>query len=259
MGLTITQEEPAQATYHGPSCCVYLLADKKTIVKSGSATRVAEAEAMKLVRERTTIPVPEVYNVHQDKETGHVQIVMEFIEGDRLDQVWDNYTEEERKTITTQLRNYFDELRQIKGSFIGSVDGSACEDPHFEDYPGISGPYTDEAAFNRGLVKAWSMDHEEDSYTQILCQILEKTMKDHGVVMTHNDLDPRNIIVRGSEVVGIIDWKQSGFYPEYWEYCRALWRPSWDGGWMKDRAVDRILEPYLKELALMWNTSYTLF
>ncbi|KND87311.1 hypothetical protein TOPH_08021 [Tolypocladium ophioglossoides CBS 100239] len=85
-----------------------------------------------------------------------------------------------------------------------------------------------------------------------------EVMHGHEFVMTHNDLDPRNILVKGSQVVALLDWEYSGFYPEYWEYCKALWRPGWDGSWVKDRAVDRILEPYLKELAIIWNTSSTI-
>jgi len=56
-------------------------------------------------------------------------------------------------------------------------------------------------------------------------------------VMTHGDLHPRNIMVkweadqedagampqkRRLKVTGIIDWDLSGWYPEYWEYVRAL-------------------------------------
>jgi aminoglycoside phosphotransferase len=43
-------------------------------------------------------------------------------------------------------------------------------------------------------------------------------------VFTHNDLCPPNILLpRGSnpKVVGIIDFGQSGWYPSYWEYCKA--------------------------------------
>ncbi len=40
-------------------------------------------------------------------------------------------------------------------------------------------------------------------------------------VFTHGDLNPSNIIIRDSQVVGIIDWEFAGWYPYYWEYTSA--------------------------------------
>ncbi|KAI1781467.1 phosphotransferase enzyme family protein [Hypoxylon cercidicola] len=258
MGRIITKEELAEATYYGPFSGVYRLADNKTIVKTGTIRHLAEAEAMRFVRERTSIPVPEVYNAYRDEESGCVRIVMEYVEGERLDHAWDKLTEEDKESVTSQLRRHFAELRKIGGSFIGSVDGSACEDPYFENEPGAYGPYSDEYAFNRGLIQAWTTGRD-DPWVLNLCEMLRTTMKDHKVVMTHNDYDPRNILVRGSEVVAVLDWEQSGFYPEYWEYCRALWRPSWDRSWMKEGFVDKVLEPYLEEYDVMRHTSYNIW
>ncbi|XXH00871.1 hypothetical protein Hte_007222 [Hypoxylon texense] len=258
MGRIVTKEELAEATGYGPFCCVYRLADNKTIVKSGITTRLAEAEAMRFVRDHTSIPVPEVYNAYWDEESGRVRIVMEYIEGERLDYAWDKLTEEEKESVTGQLRNHFTELRKISGSFIGSVDGSACDDVYFEDKPGVYGPYSDEDAFNRGIIQAWTTGHD-DPWILNLCEMFRTTMKGHKIVMTHNDYYPRNILVRGSEVVAVLDWERSGFYPEYWEYCRALWRPDWDSSWMKEGFVDKVLEPYHKEYAVMQNTSYNIW
>lgn len=36
-------------------------------------------------------------------------------------------------------------------------------------------------------------------------------------VLTHGDLSPRNIMVDGSKVTGIVDWDNAGFYPEWAE------------------------------------------
>lgn len=258
MDRIITKEDLAQATTFGAFCGVYLLADKKAIVKTGETTRITEAETMKFIRKHTSIPCPEVFDVCRDQESGHVRIVMEFIEGERLDHAWDKLTQQEKSSVTGQLRGYFNQLRQITSSSISCIDGSACEDQYFENDRGSYGPYETEDAFNHGLVKAWSTGRD-DPFTRMLCDMVCNVMKDHKIVMTHNDLDPRNILVDGSKVVAILDWELSGFFPEYWEYCKALWRPDWLGGWMKDRAVDSILEPYWKEVAIIWNTSDTMW
>lgn len=80
-----------------------------------------------------------------------------------------------------------------------------------------------------------------------------RTLKNHDIVMTHGDFSPRNIIVQGSKVVGIVDWEMSGYYPEYWEYVKAMYRPAWESDWIIDRAVQRILEPYSMALAVMMH------
>ncbi|KAI1101439.1 phosphotransferase enzyme family protein [Jackrogersella minutella] len=242
----MTKEELAEATGAGRFCCVYRLTDNRTIAKSGQTTRLASAEAMKFVREHTQIPVPQVYNAYVDKESGRVRIVMEYIEGERLDHAWEKLTSEGKESVIGQLRDHFTEPRKITGSFIGHVDGPSCEDPNLLLGDRTYGPYSDEESFNQGLVKAWTADRD-DMCTFKLCEVLCATMKNHKIVLTHNDLDPRIILVRGSEVVAVLDWEQSGFYPEHWD------------GWMRDRLMDRILEPYYNAFAVMWHTSYTMW
>lgn len=41
---------------------------------------------------------------------------------------------------------------------------------------------------------------------------------------TATDLAPRNIIVKGSRIAGVIDWGAAGL-PEYWELSKAMWCP----------------------------------
>lgn len=137
--LVNTQEDLANATTFGDFIPVYKV-DAKPVVKTGDSVRLAEAAAMRLVREKTTIPVPEVYNAYHDNTTGHVRIVMEFIEGDCLTDTWDQFDAEQKGCILQQLHDMFAQLRNIKGTFIGSVDESACEDPLFDEDIGKYGP-----------------------------------------------------------------------------------------------------------------------
>lgn len=53
---------------------------------------------------------------------------MKFFQGKRLDEVWTTLHEDEKKPILQRLRGNFDELRKIKGTFIGGTDGSDCDD-----------------------------------------------------------------------------------------------------------------------------------
>jgi thiamine kinase-like enzyme len=65
------------------------------------------------------------------------------------------------------------------------------------------------------------------------------------IKFTHADLNPRNIIVSSvnpSRVV-IVDWQQSGWYPDYWGYCKALYTTSYKDEWHKIY-IDQFLEPW---------------
>lgn len=262
MRRRITSEELSRATRFTKFAPVYKL-NATTVVKTGDYVRLAEAETMRFISANTTIPVPKVHNAYVDDVTGHAVIIMDFVEGEGLDGAWEHMAPEERDTVIQQLRDYVAQLRRFKGDFIGSVDGSSCNDQYFyEGGPAAAtttattnsryGPYDTEEDFNLGMVRAMKKDRPF-AFVDWTCDIWMDTMTDHEIVLTHGDLDPRNILVQGSKVVAILDWEYAGFYPEYWEYCKALCHPEWDGTWMSSKAIDRILTPYYKELSVVWN------
>lgn len=76
-------------------------------------------------------------------------------------------------------------------------------------------------------------------------------MPQHEIVLTHSDFSPRNILVRGDQVVALIDWEMAGFYPEYWEYVKALYHPDWESRWIAYGTVETILRPYHLEHAVL--------
>jgi thiamine kinase-like enzyme len=77
-----------------------------------------------------------------------------------------------------------------------------------------------------------------------LADALSDTSK---IVFTHNDLSPRNIIVVGNRVKGLLDWEYAGWYPEYWEFVKFFERPTNCKGW-KDYAGVIFEREYPQEL-----------
>lgn len=75
-----------------------------------------------------------------------------------------------------------------------------------------------------------------------------------NVCFTHADLHLQNIIISGEpgerQPSGIVDWGQAGWYPGWWEYCKALlltghhmwYREGWLGAVM--RAYDQEYEDF---------------
>lgn len=60
-------------------------------------------------------------------------------------------------------------------------------------------------------------------------------------VLTHGDLNPFNILVRGAQIVGIVDWEFSGWYPHYWEYTSAWHGNKTRQAWQE--VIPSFLEP----------------
>lgn len=75
---------------------------------------------------------------------------------------------------------------------------------------------------------------------------------DHGPpVFTHADLGAEHILVNPDEgrIVGIIDWEMAGFWPQYWEYRKALYGYGCLEleGWQD--IGDAVMTPYPSECA----------
>ncbi|OAR00252.1 hypothetical protein LLEC1_03469 [Akanthomyces lecanii] len=252
MAQIVTQEQIENGHRLSRFSPVYKI-NATTVVKTGRIVRMGEAETMKFVSENTDIPVPSIHNAYRDETTGHVVIIMDFVEGQNLDKAWATYTESERQSVIAQLKGYMAQLRSFKGSFIGCIDGTACQDQYFyseeEDY----GPYETERDFNQGIINLMTSKGPH-TFIEWRCDVWREIMKGHDIVLTHNDFDPRNILVQGAKVVAILDWEFSGYYPEYWEYCKAVSCPNWEHPWSRSRAIDLIIKPYYKEISVFWNS-----
>ena len=230
--------------------------NSEIVIKTGDKARMSEAAAMRLLSEKTSLPVPKVHDAYV-QEDGCGVMVMEYIEGITLDQAWPSYDQAQRSSILYQLRDYMNELRSITANVISSIDGEACIDQFFATDNIRYGPYSDENAFNEGLVYALRQrgDH---AWFRMVASLIRST-RSNDIVFTHNDLTPSNILVRDGMVVAILDWEMCGFYPDYWEFVKAYAFTDWNGWWVKEKIPDKILTPKLGELGfillakkLMW-------
>ena len=179
---------------------------------------MTEVENMAFIRNHTTIPVPKVLNAYERK--GCRYILMEFVEGQMLDKAWPNLAPSEQSIILSQLKDYIRQMRQIippNGARIGSVTGGPAIDRRSLSAV-KGGPFISEADFNKWQLEQLNPDTpllNLDIYTS-----MHKT--NHRIVFSHCDLAFHNIIIRDGRIVAIIDWENSGWYPEHWDYCKTL-------------------------------------
>ncbi|GFF48036.1 LOW QUALITY PROTEIN: hypothetical protein IFM46972_08448 [Aspergillus udagawae] len=176
---------------------------------------MGEAEAMILVRNSTSVPVPEVLNAYMIEDIGF--ILMRKISG-----TLEDLPEDTQKVIVDQLRGYMHEWRNIEGTFFGSIDQGPCQDTVFMHPWGNQnyqyGPFQTRKEFNQGVVEALKNARpagqlvDEDDY-RLAEEILAsgENGQDERKLLTHGDLHPTNIIIDDGKVAGIIDWGAAGY------------------------------------------------
>jgi hypothetical protein len=155
--------------------------------------------------------------------------------------------------VTSDLKSMMDQLRALRinnfetESYIGSVGRQPCRDMIFRSGYESKGPFFTEEEMYENILERWINLFEDNPMPDSSVQFTRRLYRDNSgseIVFTNGDLDPRNILVQGGRVSGIVDWEQAGWYPEYWEYVKAMWgcTDTWDTVWPLE--VVRFLRPY---------------
>ena len=79
----------------------------------------------------------------------------------------------------------------------------------------------------------------------------QKLPENCPVVFTHADLHPSNIMVSiesPCRIIAIIDWQQSGWYPDYWEFCKAEYTAKTRSEWVTEYIPRFLTEPECVEV-----------
>ncbi|KAH9945655.1 kinase-like domain-containing protein [Amylocystis lapponica] len=199
-----------------------------TICKSGKSVSATEAASMRFVAERTSIPIPCVISDGPSTapRVGHT-IIMTRLEGAPLVDEWPNLDEATRTVVVRQLGVCLRQLSQIRGTYIGSSDGTATREAHLHQDKRPATTLPNVAAFHDLLVQQMSVAIPRD-YVNYCRRALHD---DYPIVFAHADISPYNLLIHENHLSGIIDWDTAGFYPSYWEYVKMLWDGDWQSGW----------------------------
>lgn len=220
---------------NGLNGCHLLELDPSTILKVGWTVQMGEAEAMILVKNQTSVPVPRVYNAYTIEDVGF--ILMEKIKGNMLRESLPGPVKE---SVARQLGDYIRQWRQIKGPYFGAVNGGPCQDIIFqhswENVERHYGPFASRKEFNEGMVEALKKSRpnsklETESDVLYAKHLLESGLDQEEVkVLTHGDLHGSNIMIQDGIITGIIDWGAAGYSVPEREYFSLVW-PSMDIEW----------------------------
>ncbi|PFH61723.1 hypothetical protein XA68_16444 [Ophiocordyceps unilateralis] len=230
---------------HRPS----LLLAFNIFIKVKPYENLAEAYALRFVSRHTSIPVPKVHCAFVYK--GKTYIVMSKIRGQMLRNGWLSRPQESKKKILEQLSRMLAELRSVPrpaGVGVSNVNGGPFEDCRLPSQARRS-PYATTRNFHQALANDLDPDVEYGNLgpdvAELLCFYRESR---HDLVLTHGDLSSLNILARGDQVVGIVDWETAGWFPSYWEYTCAKYVNPYNTFW--EQEVDHFLPSLPHELRM---------
>ena len=213
----IKNSDPSWVFSESPRRKVFRMGD--SIIKCGPGVDLREAQTLRFIKESTKIPVPHATVVHPNT------IIMDYVDGYNLEECWRQMSYEEKQVIVGQIYDILQQLRSLRGTYIGAVDRGSAVDNRKSTYTG--GPFETESEFNKFL-----LNNMVSSTPSLYLESMRETLKkDHNIVFSHGDLSLHNFIVKDGKVMALLDWECAGWYPEYWEYVKfcsaSCHEPDW--------------------------------
>ncbi|CRK04388.1 hypothetical protein HYQ45_012869 [Verticillium longisporum] len=241
------------------------------VVKYGPFVFENEGHALMLLQSQCAneVPAPHIYAMY--RENDKLYLVMEYVPGTQLSDLWPSLSEDEKTPIVHQLRHVCDRLRMLSSpGYYGGVYGGPIQHRYFmsvEKDPRVTGPFTKEEDVNRALILRsrgyWASCGEHGWMNDFFERHLSTVLSGHASVFTHSDFQRKNIIVREEprlaaegdtgtrrfKVAAVLDWEDAGWYPSYWAFASCFSYFDWCDDW--GEKVERILDPYVPESALL--------
>lgn len=234
---TLTELFSAAPVLHSYQGTRIVRLSQKLILKGGVNARPCEASILELIARAgeenglQSIPVPKVHRVLNIETEGvffgcRCLMVMDFVEGRTVEECWDELSQTERVDVVSQVASMIITLHSIPLSQEqeqqpGPVGCKTCVARGYWFPDAGAGPFGSkdklEAWFNRRL-----------EITQHFKQAPKDAPPFHfdRLVLTHLDIAPRNLILGPDGKVWLIDWADSGIYPEGFEFAALHSRRS---------------------------------
>ena len=165
-------------------------------------------------------------------------LIMQRVPGVPLNSIWSLLTDSEKDDIITKLQTILDAMRKAQcpwPDFFGGMDGGAIHHYLLYSQHGdrvFLGPFSGEPAFVAGLVGNYRALRERNKHPDCKARFYEKylarVLQGHRPTLTHGDAQQKNIIVSENTSrpngqggrsfdVGLVDWENSGWFPDFWE------------------------------------------
>ncbi|OAA54842.1 phosphotransferase enzyme family protein [Niveomyces insectorum RCEF 264] len=184
-------------------------------------------------------------------------IVVEYIQGRPLNDVWEQLSDTEKTSISTRLRGTFETLRSLPSpGYFGCVGRQPLEECVFWTRPDdgnvepgqINGPFDSEEQVNHAFVLKYLYNNGMPAKAAFYRRALPRVFRNHRPIFTHGDFQRKNVVMQDDGDVVLIDWESAGWYPDYWEYCLAMFAcGNWNDDW--NEWIAKILDEYPTEIS----------
>jgi aminoglycoside phosphotransferase (APT) family kinase protein len=211
---------------------------KSLVVKGGEGVALSESQNMIFAAESLHLPVPRVYrtftaaipdNFSGQLVKGHF-IVMDYVSGPTVEESWDSLDSSQRESVTGQVAAIINTMQltplELSPGPVGRTRDQKFEGPWFTDSG--AGPFTT------------LQDLEDWCNHKIDVCIRFKQASRHAprfrfrsVVLTHQDIAPRNLILDTQGKVWIVDWGIAGVYPPGFEQAALREQSGWNGEFLE--------------------------
>ena len=228
----------------------------------------SEANTLDLLFAETTIPVPRVRRVIKCK--WDFLIVMDYIPGQTLAQVWPTLSIWRKILVAFTLRRYVRQLRRLKASAttppgpLSAQGARTCSSPIFGGVQPERGPFASYSELSTFFNQRQQMAFNAQKLPQDNPWRNVSFDNSEPLVLTHQDLNLRNIIKGEDGRLWIIDWAWAGYYPPWFEYV-AMRRQNEDDriSGTNDKfwkaSIPFICGPYFRQESWLWRMSYGLY
>lgn len=211
----------------------------------------SDIRAMEFIKERTDIPIPYIYGYDHSTQNkiGTPYVLMDFMEGDRVEDVWENWSEEKRLLCLSQCAESMRKLGRFgfncigvlgcdhrKGEYV--VHGIPSETKCSGDGISVTGPFSSTKAYLDNIWRSKTMELEGDITPEaaknkqflVLLKLLIPALVDLGPATQHFFLSlpgfgGGNVLVdHDGNVTGFVGWEKVMIMPKAMGYARY---PKW--------------------------------
>ncbi|KAF5586979.1 kinase-like (PK-like) [Fusarium pseudoanthophilum] len=199
---------------------------KNHVIKGGPGVAKSEAENMKFAFETLQLPVPKVYRTFTSEIPeypgmsttrlieGHF-IVMDYAQGLSIDKTWQSFDTSTKEAVAQQVADVIEKmqstiLNDMPVGPIGRAQDDKFQGPWFTDYG--AGPFD-----TLKELEDWC-NHKID--VGIMVKHLKpetQRFEFKDIVLTHQDLALRNLVLDEDMKIWVIDWGCAGVYPKGFE------------------------------------------
>lgn len=205
---------------------------------------------MTYVRQKTSVPLPAILQVCLEDESDQKKcwILMERLPGCQLGSAWPEMDDKARAETIRQLRSHLEQLHQLhppQAGLVGSISGGPVYDHRLSNMH-TCGPFVSVAEFHDFLVAPVTQCPHPEQVAKYRSQLPDT----YATRFSHADLSGENILVDASTgtVTGILDWEMAGFWPEWWEYRKALFGARSRPWWIE--ILNQVMKEYSREADL---------